>query len=61
MVSNNISAFFCRVIRICSITVYTEVRMHIKATIVAFACLRVNANGFKNMSTMKLYTKQQGL
>ena len=42
LVSNNILAFFCRLIRFYFITVYTEVSMHIKATIVAYTGLRVN-------------------
>ena len=37
MVSNNILAFFCRLIWFYFTTVYTEVCMHIKATIVAYA------------------------
>ena len=39
IVSNNILGFFCRLIRFYFITVYTEVSMHIKATIVAYAFL----------------------
>ena len=42
IVSNNILGFFCRLIRFYFITVYTEVSMRIKATIVAYAGLRVN-------------------
>ena len=40
MVSNNILAFFCRLIKFCFITVYTKVCVS-KATIVAYVGLRV--------------------
>ena len=39
MVSNNVFAFFCRLIKFYFITVYTEVAMRIKTTIVAYAFL----------------------